>query len=103
MFFITAEHFGLTEALRAHLEKNLAKVEDALPKNTYVRVFLSAPSPRSFRALLKVRVRGRDLVAWAAGEDLYSAITEASRTLLTSVRKERWASVSRSSAQASQV
>ena len=74
---IIAEHFTLTDAIRMRAMEQVERVEEIAPQGTQVRLFLNHGAGRSFSALFRVHVAGRDLVAREEGEDLYTALSKA--------------------------
>ena len=92
MEMIAAEHFKLTPAIRAHVEKNSLRLKELLPRDAVLRVFLGEPVRKKFSVLLKVRIWGKDLIAKEEGEDLYHLVDAARAHLTRQIieEKHRW-------------
>jgi len=92
MITIAAEHFALTPAIRSHVELNLNRLIELLPSDTTLRVFLSEPAPKKFRALCTAHVWGRDVVASEDNANLYRAIEDLRVNLTRKIvdEKDRW-------------
>lgn len=92
MITIAAEQFTLTPAIRNHVESNLSKVDNLLPSNVAIHVFLSEPAHQIFKVLLTLRVWGKDIVVQEEGENLYKAVETARLHLIRQIveEKHRW-------------
>ena len=92
MTTIAAEHFTLTPTIRAHIEDNLAKLGNLLPKSTSLSIFLSEPARKTFMVLCKVHVWGKDFVVRVEDENLYKAVDAARLHLTRKIvdEKHRW-------------
>jgi ribosomal subunit interface protein len=93
--YIAAEQFELTEAIRAHVEKNIESIREDHPEIDSVKVTLGSTGPRDFRALFRTRVIGEEFVAEEKHEDLYHAITHAKNHLIRQIREKSHSRVSK--------
>lgn len=86
---ITCEHFDITDAIRQHVEENVASVKDYLPKNEPVAVFLTKPAKQTFQALFRVHAYKKDFVSKEADENLYNAVSAARDHLIRQLDDHR--------------
>ena len=92
MITIAAEQFPLTPAIRTHVENNLSRLLELLPRGVSLKVFLSEPTRKIFKVVCLLRIWGKDLVVTEEGDNLYKAIEVARMNLTRKVvdEKDRW-------------
>lgn len=86
---LAAEHFELTPAIRAHAEDQIKKLQNYLPEGVVLRVFLGMCAKREFTVLVRAHWNGHDLIARAAGPDLYLEIPHAMVRLRQKFQKDK--------------
>lgn len=79
---IVCEHFEITDAIRDHVNKNIAEIKDFLPKEENVSVFLNKSNKNAFQALFKVHVWKKEFIAKETGENLYNIIMKSKDHLI---------------------
>ena len=79
---VACEHFPLTEPVKEHLFDQLRTVEESITGRTEITsAFLSKVTDREYQVVLKARAPGREIVARARGENIFSAIASSSDQL----------------------
>ncbi len=77
------------DALKDHIERKVAEIEEFLPQNSWVAVSVRRQALKIFSADLRAKVFGRWLSVSAQGDNLHATLNEARRHLLRRVEHIR--------------
>ena len=80
VYELICEDFKITDSIKTAVEESINHFEDSLPETANIHVFLSEPKQKHFKAIMKFKLEGKEIVASKEGYDLYKLIKEVRKT-----------------------